>query len=84
MAEREVPGLQQAIRLAESRAGVPIVIRGVRTPDPAFRGRVTKKAGYLLLEYQVSQAGFFWHIPIIEELLRRIQAGETAAEIREP
>jgi hypothetical protein len=77
-------GLQQSIRQAERAAGMPIVIKEVRVPDTAFRGRVTKKAGFLLLEYQVAQPGYFWHIPIIEELLRRIQAGESDAEIREP
>ncbi len=83
MSERDIPGLRPALRLAEAKAGVPIVIRGVRLSDPAFRGRVTRKAGFLLLEYQVSQAGYFWHIPIIEELLRRIQSGETEPQIRE-
>lgn len=81
--EHDVPGLQGALRLAEARAGMPIVIRGIRVPDPGFRGRVTKKACFLLLEYQVSQPGYFWHIPVIEELLRRIQAGQTETQIQE-
>lgn len=77
------PGLRILIRRAEGLAGQPIVLRQVRTLDPAFRGRVTRKRAYLLLEYQTAQSGYFWDIPIIEELLRRIEAGETDALLRE-
>lgn len=62
---------------------MPIVIRGIRTPDRGLRGRVTPRAGYLLLEYQVAIAGYFWHVPIIEELLDRIERGEREIVLRE-
>jgi len=77
------PGLRSRVRRAERLAGQPIVLRQVRTLDPAFKGRITRKPGYLLLEYQTAQSGYFWDIPIIEELLRRIEAGETDALLRE-
>ena len=40
--------------------------------------------GRVLIEYQVSEAGYFWHVPIIEELLDRAAAGEQRAELRQP
>jgi hypothetical protein len=67
----------------ERAIGMPIVIRGIRTPDRSLRGRVTRRPGYLLLEYQVAMAGYFWHVPIIEELLARIERGEREIELRE-
>ena len=67
----------------ERAVGMPILIRGIRTPDATLRGRVTLRGGYLLLEYQVAAAGYFWHVPIIEELLSRIERGERAIVLRE-
>jgi hypothetical protein len=73
-----------ARRIEVERAiGMPIAVRGVRTSDPDFRGRVTQRPGYLLLEYQVAMAGYFWHVPIIEELLARIERGEREIVLRE-
>ena len=69
------PRLGDLHRRAEQAAGQPIRIRGVRTDRPGFRGRLSPHPGYLLLEYQVAQAGYFWHLPIIEELLARAAAG---------
>jgi hypothetical protein len=56
----------------------------MRSPDPCFRGRLTVEPARVLIEHQSAQAGYFWHIPIIEELLDRAAAGELAAEIRNP
>jgi hypothetical protein len=67
----------------ERRIGMPIAIRGIRVSDAGLRGRVTPRAGYLLLEYQVEMAGYFWHAPIIEELLSRIDRGERRIVLRE-
>jgi len=77
------PALRPVLRRAERAAGQPVVLRQVRTLDAAFRGRVRQKPGYLLVEYQTAQSGYFWDIPIIEELLRRIAAGDTTAVLRE-
>jgi len=30
-----------------------------------------------VVEYQVAAAGYFWHVPIIEEILDRLAAGES-------
>lgn len=80
---KEKPDIESKRRQVESQIGKPIVIRGIRTDDPHLRGRVTPKSGYLLLEYQVSIPGFFWHFETIEQLLDRIAAGEQEIELRE-
>ncbi len=72
-------------RQAVSRAlGRPVLVRGLRTPDASLRGRLLVQPGHVLIEYQVEQAGYFWHIPTIEELLDRAASGELTAELREP
>ncbi len=55
----------------------------MRTPDGGLRGRLTVEPDRVVVEYQVAQAGYFWHIPIIEELLARAAAGEHHAELRD-
>jgi hypothetical protein len=77
------PALRRLLRRAERVARQPILLRQIRISDPAFRGRVKQKPGYLLVEYQTAQPGYFWDVPIIEELLRRIEAGDTTAVLRE-
>ena len=67
----------------ERRLRCPVVVQEIRTTDPSFRGRLRKRAGALVLEYQVAQKGFFWHIDIVEELLGRAAAGECELELRE-
>ncbi len=64
--------------------GRPVHIRGLRTPDPDFRGRLRVEPSRVIIEYQVAQPGFFWHLPIIEELLDRAAAGQPEAELRAP
>jgi hypothetical protein len=61
----------------------PVLVRGIRVPDPGFRGRLQVEPSRVLIEYQVAQSGYFWHIPIIEELLDRAAAGRLTAELRE-
>ena len=81
--EKEESALDARRVEVERAIGMPIVVRGIRTPDASLRGRVTPRAGYLLLEYQVAAAGYFWHVPIIEELLDRIERGEREIVLRE-
>jgi hypothetical protein len=81
--EREQSALDARRAEVERAIGMPIVIRGIRTPDAGLRGRVTARPGYLLLEFQVAAAGYFWHVPIIEELLTRIERGEREIVLRE-
>ena len=74
------PALEPLRRRAEQALGIPVRVRGVRTRDRSFRGRAVRRQGCMLVEDQVAQAGYFWHVPIIEEILARLAAGE--AELR--
>ena len=72
-------------RRALSRAlDRPVRVRAVRTPDPELRGRLRVDPDRVIIEYQVSQEGYFWYVPIVEELLRRAAAGEREVELRHP
>ena len=77
------PPLEAKRRVLSELLCRPVVVRGIQTPDPLFRGRLTVEPGRVLIEHQVAQAGYFWHIPIIEELLDRAAAGERTAELSE-
>lgn len=78
------PHLEQR-RTALSRAlGRPVRVRGIRTPDPDLRGRLRIEPDRVIIEYQTAEAGYFWHIPIIEELLARAAAGQPFVELRDP
>ncbi len=77
------PDLEDKRRALARALGRPVVIRGIRTPDPEFRGRLRVEPGRVVIEYQVAQHGYFWHVPIIEELLARAAAGESGVELRE-
>ena len=37
-------------RQAERDLGLRVVLRPVQTPEPAFRGRLSRRAGYRLVE----------------------------------
>lgn len=75
----ELEEKREALARALGRA---VSVRGIRTPDRELRGRLRVEPGRVVIEYQVAEAGYFWHIPIIEELLSRAAAGETAVELR--
>lgn len=75
--------LERKRRSLARALGRPVLIRGIRTPDAEFRGRLRVERHRVLIEYQVAQAGYFWHIPIIEELLERAGEGESEAELRD-
>jgi hypothetical protein len=81
------PPLEEKRRALSRSLGRPVVVRGIQTPDRALRGRLTVTPDRVLIEYQVPEAGYFWHIPIIEELFDRAgsgpPAGRCAAEVRE-
>ncbi len=77
----ELERRRQALAHALAR---PVHVRGMRTPDAGLRGRLRVERDRVVVEYQVTQAGYFWHIPIIEELLARAAAGECRVELREP
>ncbi|UCH35366.1 MAG: hypothetical protein JSV65_03170 [Armatimonadota bacterium] len=71
------PALEPKRRRAEKALGMPVRVRGVRTRHKSFRGRTVLRQGCVIVEYQVAAAGYFWHVPIIEEILDRLAAGET-------
>lgn len=75
------PALEPQRRQAERALGMPVRVRGVRTRERSFRGRAVFRRGYVLIEYQVEQAGYFWHIPIIAEILERLAAGEREVDL---
>ncbi len=81
--EQLPPGLERKRRELARLLGRPVRVRGIRVPDRAFRGRLRVDSDRVLIEYQVDQPGYFWHIPVIEELLDRAAAGECAVDLRE-
>ena len=75
------PPLERRRKELEAKLGLAIRVRGVRTPEVNWRGRLRRSRGRILIEYQISEAGFFWHIPIIERLLEEAGKGESEAII---
>jgi len=67
--------LTRRIHELEDRLGTTVVLRPLHAPDPEFRGRITHKAGRVLIEYRDDTPGFFWHHDTIGELLDLIECG---------
>ncbi len=67
--------LESQVREVEQQIGKPIVLRGIKTPDRALRGRISSGPGYLLLEYRDETAGYFWDCDIMKELLELVRRG---------
>jgi len=67
--------LDERVRALEQRLGQRLILRGVRDPDPLWRGRISWRPGYVLLEYRDATPGFFWHHDIIRELLDLVEQG---------
>ncbi len=78
------PPLEQKREAVARSLGRPVYVRGVRTPDSELRGRLRVEPGRVVIEYQVAEVGYFWHVPVIEELLDRAAAGEQSVELRAP
>jgi hypothetical protein len=81
--ERLPPLLEEKCQALARRLGRPVVVRGIQTPDPWFRGRLRVQLHRVLIEYQIAEHGYFWSVPIIETLLARAAAGESEADLRE-
>ncbi|MFQ6132585.1 MAG: hypothetical protein ACE5R4_11155 [Armatimonadota bacterium] len=77
------PRLGERVRAVERATGKRIVLRNVRTCDPSFRGRIAHRPGYVVLEYRDDQPGYFWHVPIVEELLRLVELGAGSVTLYE-
>ncbi len=81
------PALPPALRVrleAASRWGRPIGVRACRWPDPGLRGRVTRRAGAIVLEYRDDGAGYFWHLDLVAELLSYVEQGHFQLSLRDP
>ena len=59
----------------ERKTGKRLVLRAVHDPNPQFRGRLTQRPLYYLLEYRDEEPGYFWHHGIIAELLDCLEQG---------
>jgi G:T-mismatch repair DNA endonuclease (very short patch repair protein) len=75
--------LEAKRRSLERALGRPVQVRGIRTPDRELRGRLLVEPDRVVIEYQIAEHGYFWHVPIIEELLNRAARGEPRAELRD-
>jgi hypothetical protein len=78
------PSLEPQRRRAERALGMRVWVRGVRRQDHSFRGRAVRRRGWVVVEYQLAEGGYFWHLPIIEEILARLAAGETEVRLENP
>ncbi len=67
--------IDERIRKLERLRGKRIVLRGVRTNNAQFRGRLVERNGYIVIEYRDDKPGYFWHYEIIEELLDLVEKG---------
>ena len=76
--------LEEKRRAVEAELRRPVIVRGIQTPDRDFRGRLRVEPGRVLIEYQIPEHGYFWHIPIITRLLSRALEGETSRELHGP
>ena len=65
--------IDERIRKLEQLRRKRIVLRGVRTNDPHFRGRLLERKSYIVLEYRDDKPGYFWQYEIIEELLDLVE-----------
>jgi len=68
--------LERKRRAVAEELGLPVIVRGVRSPDESWKGRLRRSRGRVLIEYQISQAGFFWQAPIVERLLEEASRGQ--------
>ena len=78
------PALRVRLDAASRRLGRPILLRACRWPDPGLRGRVTRRAGAIVLEYRDDGAGYFWHLDLIAELLSYVEQGHLQFSLRDP
>lgn len=76
MTSRDKPDEWERLRAETEQAiGEPIVLRPVQVPEPAFRGRITQRAGYVLVEYRDEISGYFWDLDALREMLRYVRQG---------
>ena len=61
----------------EKSTGKRLLLRALHDPNPEFRGRLTERSLYYLLEYRDEEPGHFWHYDIIGELLDCLEQGRV-------
>lgn len=59
----------------EQIIGERLVLRPVKVSEPGFRGRLTQRPGYLLVEYRDETSGYFWDLDALREMLRYVCQG---------
>lgn len=67
----------------ERQIGKPVTLRGIQSPELEFRGRITDRPGYILLEYRDEPAGYFWHYDTIRRLLTLAAEGQRNVTLYE-
>lgn len=67
----------------ERQIGKPVILRGLKPADPEFRGRITHRPGYILVEYRDDIAGYFWHYDTIRRLLALVAEGRRNVTLYE-
>ncbi len=68
-------GVAARVRALQKRTGQRILLRPVHDPRPGWRGQLTTRALWVTIEYQDPEPGYFWHEPLIHELLDQWEAG---------
>ena len=65
----ELPRPLEQERLQLERAlGKRVVVKAVKRENPRFRGRVRHTPRQIVIEYQISQPGYFWEAGLMEKL----------------
>ncbi len=84
MRTEELPEpLQVRLEAVEQALRRPVVLRAAVWDDTALRGRLTRRAGALVLEYRDDGVGCFWRYDIIAELLDHVEQGHLELELRD-
>lgn len=83
MRDAESPVIAARIARLEKRLGLRVVVRGVRSPDPTFRGGLRRIPGAVVVQWRDDTAGYFWHYDIIEQLLGHLERGCVNLTLRD-
>jgi hypothetical protein len=75
--------LERRRRQIQARLGMPVILRGVHAPDPAFRGRIFRRPDRVVLEYRDDRPGYFWHMDILREMFELLDQGVFDAVLRD-
>lgn len=63
----------EALRLeTELATGLRLVLRGVQFAERGLQGRITRRPGYVLVEYRDETSGYFWDLDVLCRLLAMV------------